>query len=220
MTVADCCVGQALDQIDMKLSLRVVGWRAAALLCILLALTVGASAQPAESAYDQVPGVRQPGLRRIVHRWDSNTLAQVSVCRRKLPLPQRGRFNFAWAEAHIKGLDKTEYYAHSSIHSLDVFSSVEADKLTGISLRPEEGRYATLCVNQDDIVDGPNCWQRDVDTEYKILEDIAARLPDRTVKGHLKLYTDLPPCASCWNVFKQFMADYTNVSVQVIYRMK
>lgn len=179
-----------------------------------------AQAKPAEDAYDPVPGVRQPAMRRVVMRWDSNVLTRIEFTRGKLPPQYRERFNFAWAVAKIDGLDKTEYFAHSGIQSLEEFSSKEARKLEGISVRPEKGRYYTLCVNQNDIVDGPNCWQRTVDTEYKILEDLVSRLPDTSVKGRLKLYTDLPPCASCWNVFKQFMAEYTNVAVQVLYKVK
>ena len=92
--------------------------------------------------------------------------------------------------------------------------------MEGISVQPEKGRYLTLCVNQRDVVEGPDCWVRVVDTEYKILEDMAARLPDPSVKGRVKLYTDLPPCASCWNVMKQFMAEYTNVQMQVLYQRR
>ena len=49
---------------------------------------------------------------------------------------------------------------------------------------------------------------------------MAAHMPDPSVKGRVKLYTDLPPCASCWNVMKQFMAVYTNVQMSVLYRRK
>ncbi len=172
------------------------------------------------AAYEQVPGVRQPTLRRIQAQRDSATIERIETVRQRLPAQYRKRYNFAWVVAKVDGLDKTEYFAHSGIQSLDRLSSAEAKKLAGISVRPEKGRYKALCVNQNDIVDGPNCWVRTVDTEYKILEEIAAKLPDTSVKGRVKLYTDLPPCASCWNVMKQFMAEFTNVHVQVLFKQR
>ena len=53
-----------------------------------------------------------------------------------------------------------------------------------------------------------------------IIEEMAAHMPDKSVKGRVKLYTDLPPCASCWNVMKQFMTEYPNVQMSVLYRRK
>ena len=167
-----------------------------------------------------VPTVRQPTLRKIHREKDALALERIELYRAKLPAQYRKRNNFAWACAKIKGMDKVEFYAHSGIQSLDDFSKETAKELADISLKPEKGRYKALCVNQNDVVDGNDCWVRVVDTEYKILEDMAARMPDPSVKGRIKLYTDLPPCASCWNAMKQFMAEYTNVNMSVLYRSK
>ena len=100
------------------------------------------------------------------------------------------------------------------------FSQEKAKELADISIRPDKGRYKALCVNQNDVVDGNDCWVRVVDTEYKILEEMVAHLPDTKVNGRVKLYTDLPPCASCWNVILQFMAEYPNIQMQVLYKQK
>lgn len=190
-------------------------------LLVGLALAGRIQAQPtAESVHEDVPGVRQPTLRKINRQKDIAVMDRLEFQREKLPEQYRRRNNFAWAVAKIKGLEKVEYYAHSGIQDLEALSSEAARKIVDISLRPEHGRYHILCVNQRDVVDGPDCWERNVDTEFKILEDMAGRMPDKSVKGRVKLYTDLPPCASCWNVMKQFMADYTNVQMQVLYRQK
>ena len=162
--------------------------------------------------------VRQPTLRKIRADRDGAALERIEVCRGRLPAQYQKRNNFAWAVVGAKDLDKTEYFAHSGIQSLDGYSSPMAKQLEGISLKPENGRYHVLCVNQHDVVDGSNCWVRSVDTEYKIIEDLVARLPDTSVRMRVKLYTDLPPCASCWNVLKQFMAEYENARVQVLHR--
>ena len=180
----------------------------------------GAAAAQIDSPEQMLPTVRQPTLRKAQSEKDALALARVEFCRDKLPEQYRRRNNFAWAVAKIKGLDKVEYFAHSGIQNLDDFSKATVKQLEGISIRPEKGRFHALCVNQNDVVDGYDCWVRVVDTEYKILEDMAARMPDPSVKGRVKLYTDLPPCASCWNVMKQFMTVYTNVQMSVLYRRK
>ena len=184
-----------------------------------LAWATASSAQ-IEAPEQMAPTVRQPTLRKAHPEKDALALARVEFQRAKLPEQFRKRNNFAWAVAKIKDLDKVEYFAHSGIQDLDDFSKATAKQLDGISLRPEKGRYHALCVNQNDVVDGPDCWVRIVDTEYKIIEEMAAHMPDKSVKGRVKLYTDLPPCASCWNVMKQFMAEYTNVQMSVLYRRK
>ncbi len=186
------------------------------LVCALSVLAV----QAAEPITNTAAPVREPAQRLIDPDRDASAIERIERHRAKLPVQYRDRYNFAWAQAEIRGLDKTEYYAHSGIQSLDHFSSELAGQLAGLSVRPEEGRYETLCVNRDDEVDGPNCWQRTVDTEYKIIEDLAPRLPDTSVEGRVLLYTDLPPCASCRYVLRQFMAEYTNIRVQVLHKLQ
>lgn len=182
--------------------------------------TAAAGAQDKLPPEQIVPTVRQPTLRKLHPEKDALVRERIELYRAKLPEQYRRRNNFAWACAKIKGMDKVEFYAHSGIQSLDDFSGKIAAELADISLKPQKDRYKALCVNQNDVVDGNDCWVRTVDTEYKILEDMATRLPDPAVKGRIKLYTDLPPCASCWNAMKQFMAEYTNVHMSVLYRSK
>ncbi len=182
--------------------------------------TAAAGAQDKLPPEQIVPSVRQPTLRKLHPEKDALVRERIELYRAKLPEQYRRRNNFAWACAKIKGMDKVEFYAHSGIQSLDDFSGKIAAELADISLKPQKGRYKALCVNQNDVVDGNDCWVRTVDTEYKIIEDMATRLPDVSVKGRIKLYTDLPPCASCWNAMKQFMAEYTNVHMSVLYRSK
>ncbi len=192
-----------------------MGWAMGA-----LALAGVATAQLEAPPEQMASEVRQPTLRKTRRDKDAQVLARIEFCREKLPEQYQRRNNFAWAVAHINGLDKTEYFAHSGIQNLGDFSKAMRRQIEGISVRPKKGRFHALCVNRNDVVDGNDCWIRVVDTEYKILEDMAARLPDTSIKGRVKLYTDLPPCASCWNVMKQFMAVYTNVQMQVLYGKK
>ncbi len=161
---------------------------------------------------------RAPWIRRIEEGRDDPARKRIEVLRRKLPGKYQRRNNFAWAVARIDGLEKEEYFAHSGIQSLAKLSSAAAEEIQGISLRRKNGRFQILCVNHDDVVEGDDCWPRHVDTEYKIMEDLASRLPDPAAAGRVRLYTDLYPCASCRHVMGQFLTSYTNVQMQVLYR--
>lgn len=191
----------------------------------LMAALVGWACACSAAAQEEVAGPapapgRVPELRQIDPTEDAAALGRIDFIRAKLPVEFRKRNNFAWAVAKIDGLEKAEYFAHSGIQNLTNLSSEAAQKIQDISLKPakETARFATLCVNQNGAVEGADCWQRDVDTEFKILEDMAARLPDTAVAGRIRLFTELYPCPSCWNVMLQFLAAYPNVRMQVLYR--
>jgi len=177
------------------------------------AWSVAPAAEPA------APAEREPILRKIDWRQDTNARERINYYRNRLPRELRKRNNFAWARADIPGLRKKEYYAHSRIQSLDDLSSRAAKKISGISPHPDldEARFETLMVDYEGNIGGPKAIPRWFDTEYKIMEDIAARLPDPSVEGEILLFTELKPCLSCWGVMKQFLAIYTNVEIEVLY---
>ena len=182
---------------------------------ILLAvlLSGGAPAQTGAAS-------RDPQLRQIEPGRDAAALARLEFIRGKLPEQYRERNNFAWAVAKIDGLKKVEYFAHSGIQDLEGLSLQAAKPIEEISLKPRDGKakFKTLCVNQNGAVEGYDCWDRNVDTEFKILEDMAARMKNASATGCVRLYTELYPCPSCWNVMKQFLAVYSNVELEVVYR--
>lgn len=188
------------------------------LLPVLLLAGADVSAQEGMPPQTDVALERQPSIRLIDPDRDAATLRRIEVWRARLPAKYQRRNNFAWAIARIEGLEKSEYFAHSGIQRLNKISGEAAEKIAGISLRPKKGRFAILCVNHNDEIEGDNCWPRHVDTEYKIIEDMARRLPDASAGGRVRLYTDLYPCASCRYVMRQFLAAYTNVQLQVLYR--
>lgn len=168
---------------------------------------------------EALPVTRDPELRMIDDAKDAPALARLEYIRGTLPEEFRKRNNFAWAVAKIDGVGKVEYFAHSGIQDLDEFSAKTAKAIRDISPKPgKKAQFKTLCVNQHGAVEGADCWERDVDTEFKILEDLAARIQDPAAAGRVRLYTELYPCPSCWNVMKQFLAAYPNVQLQVLYR--
>lgn len=187
-------------------------WLAGVLIACALAGPLRAQTAP------PAPPLRAPEIRLIEAGRDDLALRRIEILRGKLPEKYQHRNNFAWAVAKIDGLDKVEYFSHSGIKSQKDLSSVAAADVEGISLNRKKGRFTVLCVNHDDVIEGDDCWLRHVDTEYKILEDMASRLPDPSVSGRVRIYTDLYPCASCRHVMGQFLAIYTNVQMQILYR--
>ena len=162
---------------------------------------------------------RKPVIRHLDRKVDGADLKRIWFWRKKLPEKFYRRNNFGWAWAEIDGLEKKEYFAHSGIQSLDGFSKSVARRLKGMSFSPEKGkgRFQTLLVDFRGNLGGPDALPRWFDTEYKMLEDIAARLPDAAVSGKIRLYTNLEPCPSCRGVMDQFLAVYTNVEMEVFY---
>ncbi|HRT05607.1 MAG TPA: deaminase domain-containing protein [Kiritimatiellia bacterium] len=163
--------------------------------------------------------VRKPVIRHVDRAVDGADLKRIWFWRKKLPEQFYRRNNFGWAWAEIEGLEKKEYFAHSGIQSLEGFSSVVARRLEGMSFSPPKGqaKFQTLLVDWRGNLGGRDALPRWFDTEFKMLEDVASRLPDTSVSGKIRLYTNLEPCPSCRGVMDQFLAVYTNVEMEVIY---
>ena len=113
--------------------------------------------------------------------------------------------NVAVAEVNINGL-KTDWFAHSRI---DVISDMKpSGAVSNISLKPTNSPFEATKVGE---------FVRDVDTEYKILSDIANSLGNNTSSvGTIKLLTERPPCDSCANVIMQFTNKYKNIVIEVV----
>ena len=203
----------------MEIRRNIVQWVASLVLA-------GLAPQPAQAVVSETNDVvtaaipvREPQIRHLDREKDRADLDRIWHFRKKLPEPFYRRNNFGWARADIPGLRKKEYFAHSGIQSLEGFSSDVAKRLKGMSFSPAkgEGRFQTLLVDYKGNIDGPDALPRWFDTEYKMLEDIASRLPNPSVTGSIRLYTNLEPCPSCRGVMQQFLAAYTNIDMLVIY---
>jgi The BURPS668_1122 family of deaminases len=58
--------------------------------------------------------------------------------------------------------------------------------------------------------------RRSVDSEYKILDNLAAQLGNNTqARGVVNLFTEITPCTSCNGVIDQFRARYPNIRINV-----
>lgn len=188
---------------------------------LVLPMVLSGAEKEMEQATEAVatPAVREPEIRHLDRKLDAADVKRIWYYRKKLPEPFYRRNNFAWARADIEGLEKKEYFAHSGIQSFEGLSSRAAKRIKDISFSPEKGkgRFETLFVDYLGNINGPNALPRWFDTEYKILEDIASRLPDPAAKGTIRLYTNLEACPSCRGVMRQFLAAYPNVEMLVLY---
>ena len=60
---------------------------------------------------------------------------------------------------------------------------------------------------------------RIIDSESKILHDIAKRLGDnKSASGTIKIYTDWNCCPSCMSVIEQFSKKYPKIKIEVVYK--
>ncbi|ATX62768.1 deaminase domain-containing protein [Yersinia hibernica] len=59
--------------------------------------------------------------------------------------------------------------------------------------------------------------QRNTDSEYKILDNLADQLGNNTsAKGTVTIFTERPACGSCLGVVDQFQQKYPGIQVNVL----
>ncbi|WP_239384283.1 deaminase domain-containing protein [Delftia tsuruhatensis] len=132
---------------------------------------------------------------------DTSALAKkVMDIRSGLPSGLRRSGNVAVAEIDIPGVSG-EMAAHSQV-------SVTGKGLVGSG----SGNFmAQLVPNK-----AGNMVYRGIDTEYKIMDNIADQLGSNfSAKGVVNIFTEKPACASCLGVAEQFKEKYPNVMVNI-----
>lgn len=143
---------------------------------------------------------------------DLNIVNRVKVLRQKLTSDFKRSGNFGWAETEVSGLSKSEYYAHSGIDEFGTGDLI--NRVPDISLKPQTEIFPWSTV--------PNSAgypiARNIDTEYKILNEIADKLGSNTnATGKIRLFTERAPCSSCSNVINLFSAKYTKIEIEIIH---
>ncbi|AXA80554.1 filamentous hemagglutinin (plasmid) [Achromobacter xylosoxidans] len=133
---------------------------------------------------------------------DTARMAQrVMDVRAGLPSNLRRSGNVAVAEIDIPGLPK-QMAAHSQV----------SDASKGL-IGSGSGNFVAQAVptRAGDMV------YRGIDTEYKILDNIADQLGSNTsARGTVNILTEKAACASCLNVAGQFKAKYPDITVNII----
>ena len=142
---------------------------------------------------------------------EAHIIDRVKELRGKLTSGYKKSGNFALAEVDVKGIDKSEFFAQSSINELN--GTLE-ERIADISLKPNNPTFKASKAADKNGIEYP----RDSDTEYKILNDIANRLGNNTeAKGKIKLFTELDTCDSCSRVIAEFSKKYKNIELEVIH---
>ena len=188
--------------------MRRTAWPWAAAAVLALALAAGAA------------WAREPLVRKIDPATDWRAVLRIEARRSILPLRFQRRNNFAWAIVRIEGVDRQEFIAHSGIQDINDIPVENVFPEGLVSFKPSRGSYhfTPLAVNEFNVVEGPDSWYRDIDTEFKILEDLARRIPSTNATGRIHMYTQLHPCASCYHVMCEFLDRYPNITLQVLYK--
>ena len=128
--------------------------------------------------------------------------------------------NVGAAITDIEGVT-SEIKAYSKINNS--ISSPNINHEYSYNLGSNNRIFETVDVNSENIVNGPKAFNRCIDTESKILEDIAHQLGyntfsvDESVVGNVYLITERAPCPSCESVIAQFKEMFPNVNVEVKY---
>ena len=95
--------------------------------------------------------------RQIDDVLDAEFLEKVEKMRNLIPGKIRSKGNFGYATVEIDGLEKTEFFAHSKIHTLDNREKFKEDvvkRLEDISLQSKKQEFETLEVNGENIING------------------------------------------------------------------
>jgi hypothetical protein len=130
--------------------------------------------------------------------------------RTNLPPKLRREGNVAVADVNIPNLPN-EFFAFSRIQDATSKGALDSHGAEyGFSYLRNEDQ---LLLSGYQEIGG---YFRSVDTEAKILEDIASRTDSETI-GSIVLYTELKPCTSCEAVIDSFRTLRKNITVTVIY---
>jgi hypothetical protein len=87
----------------------------------------------------------------------------------------------------------------------------------GQEKKGKKGSESNICIEIFDSDPFFSLLNRSIDSEAKILNNIATKLGDNTsASGTINLLTERALCASCSNVIQQFQAKYPNITVNVM----
>lgn len=126
---------------------------------------------------------------------------RVTELRAGLPSEPKRSGNVAVASINIAGMPK-EIAAHSKI-------DITIGNLVGKG--SESFKYESLPSTAGRLI------QRNTDSEYKILDNLADRLGNNvSAKGIVTIFTERPACGSCLGVIEQFQQKYPGIEVNIL----
>ena len=130
--------------------------------------------------------------------------------------------NTAFCKMNLDGLGIQELKAISGEKNVsgfcDYIQDVNNRSFSSHYVGPEKDLIKP--VNPSDY-QGRRIWDRAVDTEFKILDNIDKQLSisgkGTNISGTIELHTVLEPCSSCLDVMRQFCEKYPNINLKVTF---
>ncbi|HDR9104764.1 TPA: hemagglutinin repeat-containing protein [Burkholderia vietnamiensis] len=170
-----------------------------------LGAAIGSVAANNSAAQAAAKGVPQ-SIESIQAGIKNDLMQQVADLRASLTGGPRTMGNIGVAQISIPGV-QSEMAASSQISQ----PTAEQQALGFVGMGPD--------IFTSTVVPLPNGYQllRNVDSEAKILNNVAAQLGDNTsASGVINLFTERPPCTSCSDVIRQFQSKYQNIKINVM----
>lgn len=150
--------------------------------------------------------------RLLSSQTDATLISRVKQLRSKMSANYKTKGNFALAKVNISGISKNEFFAHSKIH--DLSNPTIAANMPEISIKPVNKIFPSEEVENS----AGQLFDRDVDSEYKILTEIADLLGENlNASGTIKLFTERDVCRGCANVIQMFSNIYKSINIEIIH---
>lgn len=137
-----------------------------------------------------------------------------------LPIAYQIKFNLSCAKVELESNAPKYYLAHSSISHADILPKESPiNQLGKMCYLSGDNNFKTLQLDYRDQSSAQG-WNRNVDSESKVLEGIHNDLKhqQKPIKGKISLYTELDPCPSCSDVIQQFSKAHPMLQLDVVYR--
>lgn len=96
------------------------------------------------------------------------------------------------------------------------FSQFDNGELGFASLPTGPTIFEPMKVNTNGVIDTADGYLRNVDGEFKLLENIAQTLGNNTsATGQINLFTELKSCPSCAGAVMQFRQQYPGIQLNI-----
>jgi len=143
--------------------------------------------------------------------------SELPVIGHRNPEKDDGNVGFARIRIYVPDFPR-EMKAYSKYNNFDGQTRHEV-KYEGFEARPRRAILPRESVGWDGTIGGKGAYARDVDPEFKILNELARQLEDKpNVRGHIDLFSENPICVSCQGAIRRFKELFPGVELNVYTR--
>ncbi|KAF1005598.1 MAG: 16S rRNA endonuclease CdiA [Luteibacter sp.] len=135
-------------------------------------------------------------------------VSQAEKIRSTLPAEWQQKGNISIASIDVPGTGISS--------EMRAFSSFQNGENGFVSLPTGPTVLEPMSIGKGGVVNGKEAFLRNVDGEFKILENVARQLGDNVgIKGSINIYTELKSCTSCAGAIMQFREKYPGIQLNV-----